>query len=71
MDDRHLIDLVDPFQDALTEFVLGLHADLFEEGTRHLAKERLDDVEPGAVHGGEYVFEAVRPCGQKGLRLLG
>jgi hypothetical protein len=49
-----LIDLVDPFQDALAEFALGLNADLFEEGARarHLSKECLDDLEPGAVHAG-------------------
>ncbi len=44
VDYRHLIDLVDPFQDALAEFLLRLNADVFEKGARHLSKEGLDDI---------------------------
>ena len=45
--------------------------DLFEEGACHLSKERLDDVQPGAVRRGQYVLEAIGTRCQKGSRLFG
>src|ERR1700692_4573833 len=44
---------------------------MFEEGACHLSKERLDDVEPGAVCRSQYVLEAVGKRCQKRSRLLG
>ena len=38
---------------------LRLNADMPPEGARHLSKERLDDIEPGAMYGSQHVLEAI------------
>ena len=71
MDYGRLIHLVDAFENALAKFLSRGNLDLFEEGACHLSKERLDDVQPGAVRRGQYVLEAVGTRCQKGSRLFG
>ncbi len=44
---------------------------MLEKGARHLSKERLDDVQPGAVRRSQYVLEAIGTRCQKGSRLFG
>lgn len=41
-----------------------------QDGAGHFAEKRLDDVNPGAVFGSQYVLEPVRVGCQKGPRLF-
>lgn len=71
MDNRIGIDLGDPFQDAVAEFFPGLHADVPQEGARHLPKEGFHDIQSRSVLGRQNVFESIRTRGQVSLCLFG
>jgi hypothetical protein len=40
------VDFRDALENPAPEFFPGLHPDVLQERARHLAKERLDDIEP-------------------------
>ena len=44
---------------TIPEFLPGLNAHVPEERARHLAEQRLDNVEPGAVSRGAHVLELI------------
>jgi hypothetical protein len=46
--------------DAILEFLFGSDANVAQDGAGEFGKEALDQVEPGAMGGGEGKFEAVR-----------
>ena len=60
MNDGLLIAVVHGGHDAILEFLLGCDTDLTQDGAGEFGEEALDEVEPGAVRGGEGEFEAVR-----------
>jgi len=70
-DHRVFIHFAEVHLDASLEFFFGRHPYTAEQGLGHLPKERLDQVQPGAVRGGEDEFEPVRHRGQIGSRLPG
>ena len=61
MDDGCSVDVVDGGDDAVLEFLLGGDADVAEDGAGELGEEAFDQVEPGAVLGGEDEGEAASP----------
>ena len=61
VDDGMAIDVVDTGHDALLEFLLRCHADVAQDRAGELGEEALDEVEPGAVLGGEGKLEAAGP----------
>jgi hypothetical protein len=58
MDHRVAVEVVDEFENALLELVLGGDADVTEYGAGGFGKEALDEVEPRSVLGGEDELEA-------------
>jgi hypothetical protein len=58
MDHRVAVEVVDEFENALLELVLGGAADVTEYGAGGFGKEALDEVEPRSVLGGEDELEA-------------
>jgi len=58
MDHRVAVEVVDEFENALLELVLGGDADVTEYGAGGIGKEALDEVEPRSVLGGEDELEA-------------
>ena len=58
MDDGMAIDVFDGGDDPVLEFLLGGDADVAERGAGELGEEALDQIEPGAVLGGEDELEA-------------
>jgi hypothetical protein len=58
MDHRVAVEVVDEFDDALLELVLGGDADVTEYGASGFGKEALDEVESRSVLGGEDELEA-------------
>ena len=58
MDDRMSVELVHCGDDAVLEFVFGCDSNVAQHRACELGKEALDDIEPGAVLGGEGEFEA-------------
>jgi hypothetical protein len=71
MDHRHFFDLIDAFENPLVQFLQRLHADMFKEGVRHLSKQCLGEIQPGAVRRSQHVLEAVGTRGKVSPRLLG
>lgn len=57
MDDRVAVDIVEVGNDAGFEFGLGRDTDVSEHRACHFGEEALDEVEPGAMLGGEYEGE--------------
>jgi len=49
-----------PVEDSGFQFIEGLDPDMAQKGSRHLAEQSLDDVQPGAVFRREDVLETVR-----------
>src|SRR3954447_21973865 len=67
MDDRMAVDVVDASHDARLQLVFGGYTDVAQHGASKLGEEAFDQVEPGAVLGGEGEFEAsdgagIEPC---------
>ena len=58
MDHWVAVEVVDEFENALLELVLGGDADVTEYGAGGFGKEALDEVEPRSVLGGEDELEA-------------
>src|SRR5208337_4096220 len=58
MDDGVSVELVHCGDDALLEFLFRCDSDVAQDGASKLGEETLDDIEPGAVLGGEGEFEA-------------
>ena len=71
VDHRRGIDFGDPFQDSGFEFVQRLHSYVAQKCACHFAKQRLHDIEPGAVLGGQNVLETIGVLGQKRICFLG
>jgi hypothetical protein len=71
MDYRRGIDFRDALEYPGFEFVERLHSDMPQEGSRHLAKQCLDNVQPGAMLRRQDVLKTVGVLGEKGLRLFG
>ena len=53
MDDRIAIEVVDELGDTLFQLVFGVDADVAEHGAGGFGEEALDQVQPGAMLGGE------------------
>jgi hypothetical protein len=58
MDHWVAVEVVDEFENALLELVLGADADVTEYGAGGFGKEALDEVKPRSVLGGEDELEA-------------
>ena len=58
------IDFRNPEQDSIPQLLPRLHANVPQEGSRHFAEKRLDNVQPGAVGGRQHVFEAIGTSAQ-------
>ena len=72
MDDRMSVELVHCGDDAVLEFVFGCDSNVAQHRACELGKEALDDIEPGAVLGGEGEFEAAGGLlGEPSFGLLG
>ena len=72
MDHGIAIEFVHGRHDPILEFVFGCDADVAQHGSRELGEEALDEIEPGAVLGGEGELEATRRLvGEPNLGLLG
>src|SRR5665648_324815 len=66
------VDVVDGGDDPVLEFLPGVDANGAQDGARHFREEALDDVEPGAVLGGEDEGEAAfAPGGEPAPGFLG
>jgi hypothetical protein len=53
MDDRSFVEVIHGGHDAVLEFLFGCDADVAQDGAGELGEEALDQVQPGAVLGGE------------------
>ena len=72
MDDGVSIEVVDGGHDAVLEFRFGCDADMAQDRACELGEEAFDEIEPGAVLGGEGEFEAPgRLAREPSLGLLG
>ena len=72
MDDGTAIEFFHGRHDPILEFLFGCDADMAQHGSRQLGEEALDEIEPGAVLGGEGELEATRGLlGEPSLGLLG
>ena len=71
MDHGHCIDLGNAFENPLMQLLQRLYADMFEKGARHFSKQRLGEVQPGAVRRSQDVLESVRTRGKVSPRLFG
>jgi hypothetical protein len=71
MYDWSLIDLGDSEDDSLTQFFRRFYSDVAEEGSGHLAEERLGEIQPGAMHRSQNILETVRSCRQPRAGFLG
>jgi hypothetical protein len=71
VNDRCGIDFGDAFENSSFQFLPRLDSDVSQESAGHLAEERLDDVEPGAMLSSEHLLESVRMRSQKGSRFFG
>jgi len=63
VNDRSSIDVIDGGKDSLAQFLRRGDADMSKDGAGEFGEEPLDEVEPGAVFGGEY------KCGSSGNRV--
>ena len=71
MHDGLPIKVIHGLHDSIFEFLFGYNADVAEHGAGEFGKEAFDEVEPGAVLGGEREFKAVRGLsGEPGSGLL-
>ena len=72
MDDGVSIEVIHGGHDAVLEFLFGCDADVAQHRAGELGEETLDEIEPGAVLGGEDKGEAAfRLGGEPSLGLLG
>jgi hypothetical protein len=72
MDDGVAIEVINGFDDAVLEFLLGCDADMAQDRAGELGEETLNEIKPGAVLGREGEFEATgRLLGEPSLGLLG
>src|ERR1700746_2524293 len=58
MEDGVAVDVVDSGGEAVLEFLVGCDADVAEHGAGELGGEALDEIEPGAMLGGEDELES-------------
>ncbi len=71
VNDGMAIEFIHCGHDAILELLFGCDADVAQDRASKLGEEALDEVEPGAVLGGEGEFEtAGRLTGEPGLCLL-
>jgi hypothetical protein len=54
VDNRVAVEIMDELHDALFQLVFGIDADVTEYGAGGFGEEPLDEIEPGAVLGGEH-----------------
>jgi hypothetical protein len=72
VNDGIAVEIMDRSHEAILELLLGCDADVTQDGAGEFGKEALDEIEPGAVLGGESEFEAVRGLtGEPGSGLFG
>ena len=72
VNDGMTIEFIHCGHDAILELLFGCDADVAQDRARELGEEALDEVEPGAVLGGEGEFESTgRLLGEPSLGLLG
>ena len=72
MDDGVSIEVIHGGHDPILEFLFGCDADVAQHGSCELGEEALDEIEPGAVLGGEGELEAtLELLGEPSLGLLG
>src|SRR5712692_4081691 len=71
MDDRSGVDFRDSQQDALAEFLPGLHPDVPKKGTGHLAKEGFHDIKPRSMPRCQHILETVGAGSKEGWDLFG
>ena len=70
MYDGMAIDILDTCHNALPEFLFRCHPDVAQDRTGELGEEALDEVEPGAMLGGEGELEsATRSSGEPSFGL--
>src|SRR5689334_18480366 len=71
VDDRVAVEIMDELHDALFQLVFRADADVTEHGAGGFGEEPLDEIEPGAVLGGEHEPKAsFRSRRQPSLGLL-
>ena len=58
MDDGITVEVIEIGHDPGLEFGFGCDADMAKHRARHLGKEALDKIEPGAVFGGKHQAES-------------
>ena len=58
MDYGVAIEVINGFDDAVLEFLLGCDADMAQDRAGELGEETLNEIKPGAVLGREGEFEA-------------
>ena len=71
MDHWLLIELVDSQQNPVFQLGPTLDPDATEKGSRHVAEDGLDEIEPGPAFWGVDILEATRPGRQLGHGLFG
>ena len=71
MDHRSGVDFRDSQQDAVAEFLPGLHPDVPKKGAGHLAKKGLHDIEPRSMLRCQYILETVGAGSKEGSGLFG
>ena len=71
MDDWLRVDFSDSREDSILQLLDGGDADVFEKGSRHLAKQCFGDVQPRSMRGSENVPEPVGVFGQITAGLFG
>ena len=59
MNDGLLIKIIYGGHEAILEFLFGCDADMTQDGAGEFREEALDEIEPGAMGGGEGEFEAM------------
>ena len=69
MNHRMAIEFVHRRHEPIPEFLFGCDPDVAQHGSRELGEEALDQIEPGAVFGGEGELETT--CGLLGEPSLG
>ena len=59
MYDGRFIDFGNATQNAIAQFLPGLHTNVSEEGAGHFAEQRFNNIEPGTMSRRVHVLEAI------------
>jgi hypothetical protein len=71
MHDRGGIDLRNPLENALLQFLFGFDANLLQKRMRHFAEERSDQIKPRTMFGRVNIFETVGFAGRVAKGMAG